>query len=365
MASHSEIIARWVRDVRADDPKFLSDTRANVKVRQLHPAKHAAIYSWGEHFEMARWVPETDQHTGFWLLNGDTYSNSTTRHQSGVRSAVQRRAAKDGEPVVILPYTPLESAGIDLSSIVPVEITADRWEPVTYRTAADIPGYIGDSVRADPAGSYYIESGNVIANPDGTFTVVQGRHVLGEALIRATFTTGDRWTPDSERVTATGYFLSAFDHQERTRHYFLAQLPAGAAPTTVAEAFEALRPPVVKLADRAGLPVTRQGDVFAVPTEFTTRDLHAHAPTVKGAALLGLSHVATETITLPGDVTYARGILTHRPTDIDPRTGQPRRPEHRRQPMGDRKTWHLIVKNTVPTDDRGESRAWSQVGNVD
>lgn len=358
MASHSDIIARWVRDVRADDPKFLSDTRANVKVRQLHPAKHAAIFSYGTHFEMARWVPETDQHTGFWLLNGDTYSNSTTRQQSSVRSAVQRRATKDGEPVVILPYTPLESAGIDLSTIVPVEITADRWEPVTYRTAADIPGHIGDSVQADPAGSYYIESGDVIANPDGTFTVVQGRHVLGEALIRATFTTG-AW---DARVTATGYFLSAFDHQERTRHYFLAQLPADAAPTTVAEAFEALRPPVVKLADRAGLPVTRQGDVFAVPTEFTTRDLHAHAPTVKGANLLGLGHIATETITLPGGVTYARGILTHRPVTA---WGTRRPAEHRRQPMGDRKTWHLIVKNTVPTDDAGESRAWSQVGNVD
>jgi hypothetical protein len=33
--------------------------------------------------------------------------------------------------------------------------------------------------------------------------------------------------------------------------------------------------------------------------------------------------------------------------------------------MGDRKTWHLIVKNTVPADQYGDSRSWSLGGRVD
>jgi hypothetical protein len=353
MASIEQIVTRWVRDVRKTDgePRYLNDSTSNVKV--YPDAGDHRLYSYGSHFELARWVkPQTtgkraSRHAGFWLLNGDTYSVSTSRHQREVRQAVE----DTGAPVLILPHTPAQRAGIDLASIVPVEITADRWEPRTYPDAASLPQYYQDS----PNGlRWAIENGDVIANPDGTYKLIRGEHRLGESVFHASYG-ANAWSPGAPMGSA--YFLSAFDAQERTRHYFLAQLPAKARPVSVKDAFEALRPALVTDADKTGVQVTRQGDIFAVPSPLTTRELRKAADgatPVKAGPLLGQRHTATEMIHLTtAGLTYARGILTH--------TGG----EHRRQAMGDRKTWHLIVKNTVPTDQHGNNRAWSQVGNVD
>lgn len=362
MATNGQIVQRWVREVRKTDgtARYLSDNSNTVHV--YHYGGEARIYSWGSHFEMARWVkPVTtgrraDRHAGFWLLNGDRVSVSTDRHQSEVRSAVEAT----GAPVLILPFTPLNRAGIDLATIVPVEITADRWEPkiVTRDEAVrrfSTPGSL----------DYYIGDGDVIDLHNGTYKIIRGTHRLGESVFHASYETRERKPRDVypmdvwnnyEYVTvrASAYFLSGFDAQERTRHYFLAQLPAKAKPVSVKDAFEILRPAVVKNADIWGHPVTRQGDIFAVPTEFTTRNLtKAGGTIVKAGHLLGQRHTATAVIEVPSGKTYARGTLTH--------TGG----EHRRQRMGDGKTWHLIVKNTVPVDASGQNRAWSQVGSVD
>lgn len=364
MATIDQIITRWVRDVVKTDgtERYLNDSGANVKV--YPDAGGHRLYSYGPHFELARWVrPVTtgkraDRHAGFWLLNGDKYSSSTLRHQTAVRSAVQRT----GAPVVILPHTPLRRAGIDLATILPVEVTQDRTVPRTYPSREALPGrYASDASLA-----YYLEHsddwGAVTANPDGTYTVKNADHVLGESVFHASYETrervlepGDIWH-SHRTVKASAYFLSAFDAQERTRHYFLAQLPQGKAPVSVKDAFEMLRPAQVKDADRRGEQITRQGDIFAVPSVLITRDLRKladGAPIVKGAPLLSQRHTATEVINLPSGRTFARGTLTH--------TGG----GHQRQKMGDGKTWHLIVKNTVPTDEHGQNRAWSYIGQID
>jgi hypothetical protein len=349
MASIDQIVTRWVRDVRKTDgePRYLNDSTSNVKV--YPDAGGHRLYSYGSHFELARWVkPQTtgkraSRHAGFWLLNGDTYSVSTSRHQREVRSAVEAT----GAPVLILPHTPARRAGIDLSTIVPVEITADRWEPKIITRDEAVRYY-----RTPENLAYYVEHDDVVDLGDGTYKQFRGTHRLGESVFHASF--GDRWTAGP---MGSAYFLSAFDSQERTRHYFLAQLPAKAKPVSVKDAFEALRPASVTGADKVGVQVTRQGDIFAIPSPLTTRELRKAADgatPVKAGSLLGQRHTATEVIYLTtAGLTYARGILTH--------TGG----EHRRQAMGDRKTWHLIVKNTVPTDQHGNNRAWSQVGNVD
>jgi hypothetical protein len=105
--------------------------------------------------------------------------------------------------------------------------------------------------------------------------------------------------------------------------------------------------------------VTRQGDLFAVPIDITTRQIvrlggqRQHRP----ATVWGLNHTATEVAELPDGRTVARGVLYHR--------AQWGTPHHRRQPMGDHTTWHLLAKNTVPVDSDGGNRAWSRGGNVD
>lgn len=355
MANIDQIITRWVRDVRSDSPKYLSNGTSNVRVERDWHQKRSSLFSYGMHFELARWVDESDTHGGYWLLNGDTYSVSTSRHQRAVRSAVSATDA----PVLILPYSTLAAAGIDLATITPLDITADRQIPDVrhYASRDRLPGHLTWYADHPEADSPYYE---LIANPDGTFTLNSARHVLGEVLFAADFSV---YSSETGTVRSSARFLSAFDHQERNLHYFLAQLPETSA-STVDDAFTALRPELVIAAERHGVATTRQGDIFAVPTEFTTRDLKAKtaAVHVKAGRLLGTSHTATEVITTATG-TFARGILTHRP-EAD-RWGNARRAEHRRQPMADRKTWHLIVKNTVPTDASGANRAWSRVGNVD
>ena len=120
---------------------------------------------------------------------------------------------------------------------------------------------------------------------------------------------------------------------------------------------QALKPREVVAAEAAGAVCTRQGDVFAIPTELTTWQLPRKRE--RGACLLNLSHTATEVCVTDDGTTYARGVLRHAPAAYW------RAPEHKCQPMGDRRTWHQIVKNTVPIDGNGRSRAWSRGGNVD
>lgn len=136
----------------------------------------------------------------------------------------------------------------------------------------------------------------------------------------------------------TAYFLSGFDHQETRRAYFFCELPRGVDPTTVEEAYEALKPDTVKLAEEMGREVRRQGDIFAIPVSISRRELSK-----QGAAggrmleLLNTNHCATEVLRV-GKLTYARGILHHVPA------GRP--PDHARVRVGNQ--WHLILKNTVP-----------------
>jgi hypothetical protein len=150
------------------------------------------------------------------------------------------------------------------------------------------------------------------------------------------------------------YYLSGFDENETRPSYFFCELPPGVSPTTVEEAYETLKPSAVKLAEQFGREVKRQGDIFAIPLPDTDTRLlkktgtYQRAP--KGLAaiaragetadvpyLLGTNHAATEVVVIGGQ-TYARGAMTHAPAWRDP--------DHKRLALG--KTWHLIVKNTVP-----------------
>lgn len=169
--------------------------------------------------------------------------------------------------------------------------------------------------------------------------------------------------------TRWAYFLSGFDANETRPSYFFCELPRGAKPATVAEAYEALKPESVRLAEQEGREVSRQGDIFAIPmpsldlrTLKKRGGVHIRTPRLIVPStgekwsesldsgnerpvwsgprpnLLGTNHEATEIVKVGGQ-TYARGTLWHRP--------QGRLPDHRRVTL-QKGVWHLIVKNTVP-----------------
>jgi hypothetical protein len=348
----SEIIERFIRDAGTDSPEFYSD-RHLEGIEQGRLNGNDTIFSYGYHFPLAEIIPNAGRKRGWWLLNGDRYPGSGGWGQStsSQQAEVQQLVKGTGLPSVIVPFSALTQAGIRHNSIQVVDQLPERytWDGARQNFTGrwDSPGY--RDWREEP---------------DGRWSAEVQTHHLGEAVFKADYQNYHRdpsyidlethlrvW-PEGEYVKGTAYFLSAFDENEPGFGlYFLAQLPEGAEPQTVAEAREALKPEVVRIAERHGLDVLRQGDVFAVATTAKTRDLTP--PTEGMAYVLGVNHVATD-VRVDWGTTYARGFLRHKPREAF------RRPEHRMVKLGDGKTWYALYKNTVP-----EGRSWSVGGNVD
>lgn len=178
---------------------------------------------------------------------------------------------------------------------------------------------------------------------------------------------------DERIVTRRARFLSAFDMNEARPLYFLCELPATSRAVTIAVAYDDLAPELVHEARAAGLDVLRQGDVFAIPmvAPYVGPPAIAAKYAAKRLHVLGTNHTASEVVTVTDGRdtrTYARGVLRHEP-------GFHRTADHARVSLG--KTWHLLVKNTVPVSklaamnsrqgsrQSGQARAWTLAGNVD
>lgn len=324
MATIEQVCARWVAvHTKSTDKGYRAGNECRVRTYRGDDS----IFSYGTHFEMGRPLKDKRGYVTAFLLNGDTASVSTSNHQRHLRAAVDRSDV----PRVIISYAAMRAAGVELDTVRILDASADRWETVN-RVAYSAPA--GAFHRAD--GSLHVGYAPIavtpLANGRTEYRWQDTRHRLGESVIRARVRAGRGWR--------TAKFLSGFDMQERAPLYFFCELPRTRA-VTVEEAYEALKPDVVRLAERGGRTVTRQGDVFAVALSSATtkRTLRgAGATFAKHGRLLGTNHVATEVAHRPDGTTVVRGVLTHAPDG--------RRPDHRRVRLSD--GWHVVAKNTVP-----------------
>lgn len=327
------------------------------------------------------------------LLNGDGGPSSTFRNQQWTTRAAARGRREwpfndpfwDPEPPspIIIPFSALDAAGVDRSTIVPIEIRDDRqeeehivhqpwnekeirWKPV--RTYAPINPRYSLSQRGTitgrrdllfdrkvtpkesrPPGRRWgyvtldesdldigrtqvrnIAHRELEQDSDGIWRSSRFHHRLGDSVFSAV------------AHGARRLFVSSFDYQERWPLYFLAELPwhCRGHIQTVDAAIMALSPPIVHAAVAQDRNVLRQGDMFAIPTSLSTRDvrLRSGRPIRRMRGVFGTDHLATEQYVCKGSVTYARGWLHHRPIG--------RRPDHASTHLG--KEWHLIVPNSVP-----------------
>lgn len=154
-------------------------------------------------------------------------------------------------------------------------------------------------------------------------------HTLGDSVIRV----HDR------------YYLSAVDPTGRWGNgmYFLAELLTDRAPQSLAEAFTALKPKIVQEAEARGAYVKRQGEWFAIPTNFLTselmRDVERGVAVYRERHVLGRDghHQLEEAVIYRGGPrkgeVFARGVLTHVKS------------EHQDLDLGFR--WHQMVHNIV------------------
>lgn len=368
-----QIIKAFIDQAGTPDPQFKVNPHGNVHLGSLSSAwgnpsgRFATLYSYGSHFPVVTLMPDGDGPRGWWLLNGDTFpsqgyhAGSTARHQEETRDAI----ADTGMDSMTVSFAAMNQAGIKIESVRIVhvldEIHAWRrraWD-YTYREPSDWD-------KDDPRRRNWEQDAN------GKWSYEIREHHLGSALFTADYHYTTRvpgYYDFNLRVQVppvytdhdgTAYFLSAFDAQEPGFGlYFLCQLPAGVYPTTVQGALELLKPAEVTEAEHHGVVVKRQGDVFMIKSDYTTRELPG--PSKRSAYVLGVSHMATEVRIDGMGNTYARGRMRHRPTGND-RNGRRRRPEHLTVVMGDAITpdgWWLVVKNTVPVDAQGNSRAWT------
>jgi hypothetical protein len=323
------------------------------------------LYSYGYHFPLARIMLDDAGRRSWFLVNGDSYSVSTTRHQGITRAAIEAT----GLDSMIVPFSALDRAGIVRDSITPVEILPDTWleETRTSATLHGVPEIHKPLQGFRPFAGYH----DAQQRADGSWMWTEQRHQLGAAVFSADYVatervrTDDGWrsvgrTWETRKERGRAYFVSGFDENEPQPLYFLAQLPEGAEPASYRAAIDALKPRTVTAAIAEGREVLRQGDVFAIPTDMTTRRLSAMGgDRERGAYVLGVNHTATESVTLrepgmPYGRTWARGIMRHKPRESW------RRPEHRMVKLGDRVSWYELVRNTVPA-----GRSWSVSGQVD
>lgn len=132
------------------------------------------------------------------------------------------------------------------------------------------------------------------------------------------------------------YWLSGYDTQEHPPLYFLCGLPHPVS--SVEEARRALKPASVVAAEAAGRKVLRQGDLFAIETDFTEADVHRMGKVSMQKPLYGTAHYATWVCELPDGVMLASDAIVHKP--------QFRDPDHKVLELGGR--WWVVARNTVP-----------------
>jgi hypothetical protein len=119
MANPDQAIARWFDVVRGRKDRFLS-------CRNIDSTSDT-VFSYGRHFPLARVIRDADGDRAFWLLNGDTFSNTTARHQSAVRSHVR------GDRHAIIPQSVLDAAQVDIATIKLLDVTSDRTLTTQHR----------------------------------------------------------------------------------------------------------------------------------------------------------------------------------------------------------------------------------------
>jgi hypothetical protein len=320
------------------------------------------IYSYGPHFVMAI----ADDERNLVIVNGDRYSVSTTQHQSNLRGALASYLPSNYRQITI-PFSVASAAHIDLHTIEQVDVDQDFEEAYCkthnqYFLADFMTGKTAWAVMNEHRDQHYDP---VVKEERCVTTYV---HRLGGSVFRAK---GDYRNRHPYKYH---YFLSGFDetHNSRNDGYFICELPH--AVKTVEEAYESLKPKIVKEAYAAGLNVKRQGDVFAIPVlDLNSRKIlknktRAHMePVVRSRWNQETQSYESEIIRMELDMPkvndshaaneigydsrkrmYARGNLYHRPLF--------RRPEHKRIQLG--KIWHRIVFNTA-------KGSWSLGGRVD
>lgn len=128
--SYDNVALRWIR-------RALGRTSDKPLTNPRMPFQDDVIYSYGTHFEIARVLRDHKGAPRGVLINGDTFSNTTSKHQSAVRFAIARES--DRLPVVTIPHSVLSEASIQVESVEAIDVQRD-WNTQTVVRSVEDPG---------------------------------------------------------------------------------------------------------------------------------------------------------------------------------------------------------------------------------
>lgn len=313
--------------------------------------ENQVLYSYGYHFPLAvRASKESeipDGAEGFgcgvqYIINGDKYSLSTSSHQNECIQTLKRN--------VQIPFSALEQAWgwatgwrMQVRELVD---TQDGFRVVAYNKDSwvyqgvdedgkPLTGWMDEEAMAAHRQEFYDR------RKDCSCAEHRSQHRLGAVL----FTIKDK------------YFLSSFDELDRG-NYFLCHVPGESG--SVEEAYENLKPLEVRMCEKAGATILRQGDWFfyqaSEPADGLVKWLKQQAKKeVKEFRLGGIRGTHKVTRMRQESPEHAMmlvaGTVRHSPLDG-------RNPEHKRLKLGTGKDWWIPVKNT-------SEAGWGARGNVD
>jgi hypothetical protein len=182
------------------------------------------LYSYGKHFILA--VRKED---GSFLLNGDKYSTTTSRHQSDTYSLFGKHPR--------VSFSACESAMNDQYWYDRVEIL-DHTEDEFKSSIGFCP--LEDFKKIIPNGAEV----HVSRTSNGEIDHIS-YHRIGQALLR--YTTYKTYVSNSEPQLRVRYFICGMDEGS----YFVSELPKPAK--TVEGAFKVLKPYSVQKAEKSGI----------------------------------------------------------------------------------------------------------------
>lgn len=108
------------------------DARTGAATRRVRGTDRRAFadiqegrcYSYGRHFPLFQYVPKSGRRPALFVLNGDTWRggfSATSSHQEIARDAV----AASGVANIVLPFSALDGARLDIASIRPIHVRDD------------------------------------------------------------------------------------------------------------------------------------------------------------------------------------------------------------------------------------------------
>ncbi len=311
MQTHSSVIENFIREGKGGKGTYLraTDDVLLSKIPDVYrPYGHS---TWGRNAAGQTTELAVRLKDGSILTNGARFDTPIDEHQRNLISALEESDSR--------------------FSVVPFHSITAAWTDGEIDDWSDAPFDISDLQK---------EVSVVIPSGGEEWKYVKVKDKNGRITERQIHTLGDSVLRVKDR-----FYLSGVDETGKgAGMYFFAELATKQAPPTLEEAYNMLKPKVVREAEGRELNVLRQGEWFAIPAQVRTselmRDVERGIAAYRQRHVLGKDghHELEEAVLYKagerkGQV-YARGVLRHT------------QDEHGDLDLGTVR-WYLIVHNVV------------------